>query len=128
MKQPILPLELKDSREIIDGHYELTTLLARFYLFGDGPYQGNESTVMVARFLEMAPYKGAALYDLYRASGKPFWQFVSDVNNGMYFWQAVGTSLVCLFEIPLHLSQIAMRHVNRSIASPFNEITPIHSE
>lgn len=129
MKNPILPLELQDSRNIVDGHYALTELVARFYLFGDGPYQGNESTAMVARFLEMAPYKGAALYDLYKASGKPFWQFVSDVNDGMYFWQAIGQSLVYMVEIPFRLTRIMTRHILKSMVSgPLKGVAPIHSK
>lgn len=128
MKQASLPLTLQDARNIVDGHYELTVLVARLYLFGEGPYQGRTSAAMVVRFLEMAPYKGDALYRLYQDSGKPFSEFVSDVNNGEYFWNAVGKSLALLFEIPFHMTRIMTRRVLTSMENPFKELASINSE
>lgn len=134
MKQASLPLALQDARNIIEGHIGLSKLLTHFYLFGGNGYSDKDSPGMTARFLEMAPRKGDALYQLFQDSGKTFEQFVADVIDYKYFWQAIGQSFVSFVGIQIQLTRMALKHGLQltdtifGVTDKIDDSPPAHSE
>ncbi|NTW89550.1 MAG: hypothetical protein HGB37_01375 [Candidatus Moranbacteria bacterium] len=134
MKNPQLPLPLQHARHITNGHYDLTKLVAHFYLFGGKQYSEMESKEMTVRFLEMAPCTGDTLFRLFQESGKSFEEFVAEVIAGKYFLHAVGQSIGSFVGIQMQLARIALRHSAQMVGTIFSILDrkrlspPIHSE